>query len=181
MPTVDIIVVTHNYGRFLADAITSALTQDYPRLRVTVVDDGSTDDSRAVAKTFSERVQLIFKENGGQASALNAGWQAVDGDVVCFLDADDMLCRSVIREAIETMRIHPAAAKVVFRTSVVDEGGRPLGRLEPPGHLPMSHGDLRHAVLAHPFDLVWPPLSGQVFRAEAIAQLFPVGAVPDAG
>lgn len=171
---VDIVVVNHNYARFLHDAISSAIAQRHPRLRVIVVDDGSTDESRLVANAFADRVDLIFKDNGGQASAVNVGLAAVEGDVVCFLDADDMLCPTFAGDAAEALGSRPQAVRAVFRAGVVDEAGRPSGRLEPPGHLPLSAGDLRAATLAHPFDLVWPPMSANAFRTSAVAAIAPV-------
>ena len=56
-----------------------------------VVDDGSTDGSQAVMQGYEDRVTLVMKENGGQASAFNAGVERCEGDVVIFLDADDIL------------------------------------------------------------------------------------------
>jgi glycosyltransferase involved in cell wall biosynthesis len=58
---------------------------------VIVVDDGSTDDSRRIISGYGDRVTPVFKENGGQASAFNAGFAASRGDVIIFLDADDYL------------------------------------------------------------------------------------------
>ena len=61
-----------------------------------VVDDGSTDDSRAIIASYGAEVTAVFKPNGGQASALNAGLAASHGDVVVFLDADDVLLPAVL-------------------------------------------------------------------------------------
>jgi glycosyltransferase involved in cell wall biosynthesis len=85
-----VIIASYNYGRFLGDAIESALAQTYAPVEVIVVDDGSTDESRNVIARVGDRVQSILKANGGQASAWNAGFAASAGDVVLFLDADDL-------------------------------------------------------------------------------------------
>src|SRR5688572_29854944 len=90
-PLVSVIVNNYNYGRFLAQAIDSALSQDYPRLEVIVVDDGSTDDSREIIARYGSKISPVLKANGGQASAFNAGFNASRGDVVIFLDSDDQL------------------------------------------------------------------------------------------
>src|SRR4051812_16040279 len=90
-PWASIIINNYNYGHFLRDAIDSALAQTYPCTEVIVVDDGSTDDSREVIAGYGQRVTAVFKENGGQASAFNAGFAASRGEVVVFLDADDTL------------------------------------------------------------------------------------------
>jgi len=88
-PLVSIIVNNYNYGRFLGQAIESALAQTYAPIEIIVVDDGSTDQSRDVIAGYGDRVIPVLKENGGQCSAFNAGVAAAHGEVICFLDSDD--------------------------------------------------------------------------------------------
>jgi len=90
-PRVSVVIDNYNYGRFLGQCIQSALDQDYPRdlLEIIVVDDGSTDDSRAVAEGFGTRLRLILQENSGQAGAFSAGLAAARGEIVCLMDSDD--------------------------------------------------------------------------------------------
>lgn len=88
-PLVSILINNYNYGRFLREAIDSALNQTYPHVEVVVVDDGSTDESRDIIASYGDRIKPILKENGGQASAFNAGFAASQGDIICFLDSDD--------------------------------------------------------------------------------------------
>ena len=90
-PLVSVIVNNYNYGHFLSEAIDSALAQTYTRTEVIVVDDGSTDDSSEIIAGYGDRIIPVLKENGGQASAFNAGFAKSRGDVICFLDADDYL------------------------------------------------------------------------------------------
>jgi glycosyltransferase involved in cell wall biosynthesis len=88
-PLVTILINNYNYGRFLADAIDSALNQTYRNLEVIVVDDGSTDESREIVAGYGNRIISVLKENGGQASAFNAGFAASRGEIICLLDSDD--------------------------------------------------------------------------------------------
>jgi Glycosyl transferase family 2 len=88
-PLASVVVNNHNYARFLGHAIDSALAQTYAPIEVLVVDDGSTDASRDVIASYGDKLIPIFKENGGQASAFNAGFAESRGEVVLFLDADD--------------------------------------------------------------------------------------------
>src|SRR5258707_8837609 len=91
MPLVSILINNFNYGRFLPEAIESALGQTHPRLEVIVVDDGSTDNSREVIARYGNRVLPVLKDNGGQASAFNPGFRCSHGGVIPFLDGQDAL------------------------------------------------------------------------------------------
>ena len=86
---VTVLINNYNYGRFLRQAIDSALNQTYPNLEVVVVDDGSTDESRSTIRSYGNKVVPVLKENGGQASAFNSGLAASRGEIICLLDADD--------------------------------------------------------------------------------------------
>lgn len=90
-PTVTIIINNYNYAQFLSEAIDSALSQTYEQTEVVVVDDGSTDNSVQVIESYGQQVVSVIKPNGGQASAMNSGFQRSRGDIVLFLDADDYL------------------------------------------------------------------------------------------
>ncbi|MEA5448616.1 glycosyltransferase family A protein [Leptolyngbya sp. CCNP1308] len=89
-PLVSILINNYNYENFLPTAIDSALNQTYSNVEVVVVDDGSTDRSRQLINQYGDRIISVFKKNGGQASALNAGFAASKGEIICLLDADDI-------------------------------------------------------------------------------------------
>ena len=86
-----VLIDTYNHERFIAQAIESVLEQDFPvaEREVIVVDDGSTDRTPEIVKQFAPQVGLLRKENGGQASAFNAGIPECKGEIVAFLDGDD--------------------------------------------------------------------------------------------
>lgn len=87
---VSIVINNYNYDRFLAQVIDGALGQIHSNIEVVVVDDGSTDNSRDVIARYGDRIVSVLKTNGGQASALNAGFAASKGEIICLLDADDL-------------------------------------------------------------------------------------------
>jgi Glycosyl transferase family 2 len=171
---VDIVVNNYNYGRYVGQAIQSALDQTYEHVAVIVVDDGSTDDSRAVIASFGERVVTVLKENGGQASAFNAGLARSRGDVVVFLDADDLLAPHAAERIAATFGEHPELAKVHYRLSVIDADGQPTGELNPAKHISLPHGDLRKAMTRFPFDLARPATSGNAFSGEVLKKIAPI-------
>src|SRR5882757_8265902 len=103
---VSVIINNYNYGRFLGAAIGSALDQDHPAVEVVVVDDGSTDDSRAIIAGYGDRLVAVLKHNGGQGSAFNAGVAASRGEILCFLDADDWFLPGKLRRVVEVFSRH---------------------------------------------------------------------------
>src|SRR5271167_4351000 len=82
-PSVSVVVDNYNYGRFLKQCLESVLSQDYPqdKLEIILVDDGSTDDSMAVAQQFAKRVKIVPRRNGGQAEAFNTGMRQAGGEL----------------------------------------------------------------------------------------------------
>ena len=87
--TVTVVIPAYNAGRWIVETIRSALDQTHAPLEVIVVDDGSTDDTAAVAERFPAPVRVLRKSNGGPASARNRGIAAASGTWIALLDADD--------------------------------------------------------------------------------------------
>lgn len=93
-PRVSVVIPAYNAEIFLADAVQSVLQQTWRDLEVVIVNDGSTDSTLALAERFragDSRVRVVDKSNGGLSSARNAGIAESSGDLICFLDADDVL------------------------------------------------------------------------------------------
>lgn len=92
MPLVSIIIPCHNAVRWLAATLESALAQTWPEKEIILVDDGSTDGSLAIARTFEPRgVRVFTQANRGASAARNVGLHGARGDFIQFLDADDQL------------------------------------------------------------------------------------------
>ena len=106
-PLVSVIINNFNYGSFLSQAIDSALSQTYEQVEVVVVDDGSTDHSREVIARYGSRVKVVYKSNGGQSSALNAGFSISSGAIVCLLDADDWFMPKKVETVVGYFASHP--------------------------------------------------------------------------
>jgi hypothetical protein len=172
--TVSIVINNYNYGRFLGAAVESALTQTHEGVQVVVVDDGSTDESRFLIERYGERVVSVFKENGGQASAYNAGFRCASGHAVIFLDADDVLHRETAARVSAAFSNQPELAKVHYRLEQIDVNGRLTGALVPPQGLELPAGDLRDLVRSHPDDVTYPPASGNAFAAWALGRVLPM-------
>lgn len=89
-PFVSVIVPVYNGTRFLSEAVESILHQKYNLLEIIIVDDGSTDDTAKVAMSMGEGIRYIYQRNGGPASARNTGLRVARGEIIGFLDADDL-------------------------------------------------------------------------------------------
>jgi glycosyltransferase involved in cell wall biosynthesis len=91
MPSISTIIPCFNSGKYLRETLKSVLAQTYPPLEMIVVDDGSTDDSAAIAESFGPPVRVIRQRNAGTAAARNAGLALAQGEYIHFLDADDLV------------------------------------------------------------------------------------------
>src|SRR5262245_61790443 len=100
-PSASVVTNNHNYERFPVESIDSALGQSHRDTEVVVVDDGSSDRSPEIIRSYGSRIRHVLKPNGGQGSALNAGFAAARGDVIIFLDADDALHPHAVATVLE--------------------------------------------------------------------------------
>lgn len=141
---VSVVITNYNYAAYLAEAIDSALGQDYPDTEVIVIDDGSTDDSAAVIRGYGDRVRAVFRENGGHVSCCDAGLELASGDVLVFLDSDDVLLPNAVSLHVDELR-DPAVVGSCGYMTVVDSDGKPTGH-RIPAVLPPS-GDYLQATL----------------------------------
>ena len=171
MRRLSVVIPNYNYERFVGSAIDSALALDWPDVEVVVVDDGSTDASRTVISGYGSRVRVIYQSNAGPRMACNAGFAASTGEVVVFLDSDDVLDSSLAREIAAVW--HPAVSKVQVQMQRIDADGHPVGSAFPPFRRPPTPRQIRHwmtTTTAYPT----PPGSGNAYARWFLAQLFPL-------
>ncbi|MGB5633541.1 MAG: glycosyltransferase [Waterburya sp.] len=129
---VSILISNYNYDNYLASAINSAINQTYPHTEIIVVDDGSTDNSHQIINSYSGQIVPLFKDNGGQASAFNAGFAVSKGNIICLLDADDLWLPSKVATVVKAFQDHPQAAVVYHQVQNIDQTHTPLGKPWPP-------------------------------------------------
>ena len=123
-PRVSVVIPCYNAGRFLREAIESALHQTYPAAEILVVNDGSTDDTAAVARLY-ERVRYIEQRNQGAPAARNTGMRSSTGDLLVFLDADDRLQPHALATGVESLAANSDWAFVSGGVRVIAEDGSP--------------------------------------------------------
>ncbi len=166
--TISVVVNNYNYGHFLDSCLASVAVQSRPPDQIVVVDDGSTDGSLARLEGRDD-LTVIAQKNGGQAAAFNAGFAAATGEVILFLDADDLL-RPDALEVVERLWTEETTW-LSYRMDKVDADGRLVGHYE----MAMPRHDLLPQMMK---DLTFPfmPTSGNVFGRAALAWAFPLPA-----
>jgi glycosyltransferase involved in cell wall biosynthesis len=171
MERLSIVIPNYNYATFVGEAVESALAVDWPDVEVIVVDDGSTDDSMEVLSGFGDKITVIPQENAGPRVACNRGFARSHGDVVIFLDSDDVLEPAIAREVARIWR--PGISKVQVQMRRIDGEGRPSGRPFPDYRFTPTPEQVRHWITtssAYPT----PPGSGNVYARDFLEQLFPL-------
>lgn len=113
---ISVIIPTYNRASYLKEAIDSVLGQDYfsnshqsKSFELIVVDDGSTDDTKKVVESYSQKIRYKFQEHTGVSSTRNLGLKLSQGDFIAFLDSDDLWKKEKIRLQMKFMEAHPEA------------------------------------------------------------------------
>lgn len=172
---VSVIITNYNYARFIPDAIKSVLTQTYQDFEVIIVDDGSTDNSQDIIKSFykkySDKIKLIFQDNQGQGAAFNAAFIASSGEVIAFLDADDKWLPNKLEKVVEYFQCNSSIVGIMHPMKTMnyhgDEDSSSDKQWVP--QLPLAEIILKTGNAWH-----YPPTSGLTYRREILATLFPI-------
>jgi glycosyltransferase involved in cell wall biosynthesis len=124
---ISIVTLSFNQCAFLRDALDSVLGQNYPDLEYIVVDPGSTDGSRELVQSYSERIaQIIFEPDRGASDGLKKGFARATGDVFGFLNSDDLLEPGSLQRVADYFQSHPRCDLAMGNGNIVDVEGRPV-------------------------------------------------------
>ncbi|MBD1847837.1 glycosyltransferase [Cyanobacteria bacterium FACHB-63] len=176
MPLVSVIIDGFNQGCFVADAIESVLSQTYSNIEIIVVDDGSSDHSKEVISRYKGSVYAIFKANGGQSSALNAGFKQSHGEIICFLDADDIFLPNKVDKVVSSFQtsseigwcFHPLRYTHKTLDQVIVDYPVP----------PSEHScviDFRSQIIKKAIIPVWGPATSAISLKRSLAEkIFPI-------
>lgn len=163
-PLVSIVVPSYNMAGYVSETIDSILAQDYPAIELIVLDDGSTDETRAVLEKYSGRVYWESQQNMGQVDALTKGWRLAKGEILGFVSADDCLLPGAVTQAVEVLRANPAAVLSYCDFVLIDGQSRVIRTVRAPDY------DYDEMVLK----FVCPPGPGAFFRRSAYEQAGPL-------
>ena len=171
MKRLSVVIVNYNAERYIGATIDSALALQWDDVEIVVVDAGSTDRSAAVLERYADRLQLCFKENAPQRVSVGYGYALTSGDVVVFLDHDDILPPDL------PAHLHRAftatTAKVQVQMQRIDEDDVPMGVPFPEYRPVPSPADIRRwmsRTTAYPT----PPGSGNAYARWFLERIFPL-------
>lgn len=165
MPLISVVVDNYNYAQWLPDALDSVLRQTLTDFECIVVDDGSTDGSQSIILDYAKRSSAIvpvFKKNGGQASAFNAGFAIATGEIIAFLDSDDYWFPQKLARIVE------AHEKSRIVQHYLTPNGQGIYRKIQPN---LNRSE---ALVAFGYMYNHSPTSGLSFTREVLAPFFPL-------
>jgi len=135
-PSIAIVTPSFGQGRFIRATIESVLGQGYSRLAYHVQDGGSTDETRAILDGYQGRISFVSAPDGGQTDAINRGFAEVGGDIMAYLNSDDMLAPGSLAAVARAFAENPGVDLVYGHRVLIDGLGREIGRwVLPPHHV----------------------------------------------
>jgi glycosyltransferase involved in cell wall biosynthesis len=127
-PIVTVVTPSYNQGRFIRETIDSVLAQDYPHVEYLVVDGGSSDETLDILRSYGSRLSWISEPDTGQAHAINKGWKQAKGDIVAWLNSDDVYLPGAVRKAVDAFARHQDAGVIYGEAFYIDEVGHRIKR-----------------------------------------------------
>ena len=128
-PKVSIITPSFNQGRFLEASIRSVLEQTYPNIEYIVVDGGSKDESLGIIEKYRDRLAWwVSEKDKGHADALNKGFSHATGDILAWLNSDDIYFPDAVAEAVAILADHPEVGMVYGDADLIDNSGVTIGQ-----------------------------------------------------
>lgn len=129
LPLVSIITPSYNQGQYLEQTMLSVLEQDYPRIEYIVIDGGSTDSSVTVIEKYASRLAFwVSEKDRGQTDAINKGFSRAKGEILAWLNSDDVYHPGAVSQAVAFLQSYPQIGVVYGDLDFIDERDRLIGR-----------------------------------------------------
>ena len=123
-PLVSIVTPSLNQSRFIRETIDSILLQDYPNIEYWVIDGGSDDGTVNILESYGDQIFWVSETDSGQSQAVNKGWKFSHGEILGWVNADDLLQPLAIRHAVEVLLANPSLSAVYGNTDYISDDGR---------------------------------------------------------
>lgn len=129
LPRITVVTPSFNQGEFIEATLRSVLDQDYPNLEYLVLDGGSTDGSAKIIERYGPQLAYWHSsKDGGQADAIATGFEMATGEILCWLNSDDVLLPGSLHTVGDFFRRHPHADVLYGNRMVIDRHGQEIGR-----------------------------------------------------
>ena len=128
LPRITVITPSFNQGIYIEQTIKSIHSQDYPNLEHLVVDGGSTDQTLDVLRKYEKQMHWVSEPDRGQTHAINKGLQGATGDVICYLNSDDLFTPGALLKVGGFFRDHPQAFWLTGKCQIIDQNGQEMRR-----------------------------------------------------
>jgi glycosyltransferase involved in cell wall biosynthesis len=122
-PLVSIVTPSFNMATYLAEAIESVLSQDYPSIEYIVMDGGSTDGTKAILERYRDRLRLSIAHDKGPTDAVHQGFSRAKGEIFAWLNADDLYLPGAVSTAVDYLKAHPDVDVIYGEANWIDERG----------------------------------------------------------
>jgi len=165
LPKVSIVTPSFNQAPFLEQTLRSVLEQDYPNLEYIVIDGGSTDGSLEIIQKYADQLAYWQSQpDQGQTDAINQGFARASGEILAWLNSDDLLLPGAVNAAARALQAHPEAAMVYGDALLINAEGKTIGKF------PAAQTDYRKLRRGY----VHIPQQASFFRADLWRQVAPL-------
>jgi glycosyltransferase involved in cell wall biosynthesis len=127
-PKISIVTPSLNQGEFIEETIRSVLSQEYPNLEYIVMDGGSSDKTLDILRSYSDRLKWASEKDNGQTNAINKGLRMTSGDIVAYLNADDLLLPGTLEKVAKNFMENPGTMWITGRCRIITENGQETRR-----------------------------------------------------
>ena len=128
VPLISVIIPTYNRSEYICDAVDSVLAQTYGNIEIIIIDDGSTDNTEELLRRYGSKVKYIRQDNAGPSAARNNGIRNARGDLLAFLDSDDIWLSEKLERQIQLMEQSGGIGLVGCGSITIDSSGRAIAR-----------------------------------------------------
>ncbi|MBT3322237.1 MAG: glycosyltransferase [Anaerolineae bacterium] len=128
-PKISIISPSLNQGSFIEETILSVLSQEYENLEYIVVDGLSTDKTLSILRKYSDNLTWISEKDNGQTNAINKGIRLATGEIIGYLNSDDILLPNALKSVAQAFRENPSAMWITGKSLIIDEEGKSIRKL----------------------------------------------------
>jgi glycosyltransferase involved in cell wall biosynthesis len=133
-PSIAIVTPCYNHAAYVRATIDSVVSQDYPRLRYIVMDGGSSDGTLEILASYGDSLHWVSERDDGQADAINTGFGHIEGDIMGWLNSDDLLAPGTLNYVARYFQAYPEVDFVYGHRIMVDRHGDEVGRVILPPH-----------------------------------------------